>query len=143
MLFRSLLSGADRDAVVSLERELNAAIPSLIGLSTPPATQGEAGAKAISYRLASSKKKPLVIPCELASDGALLLTAFLALAHTASPGVLLIEEPENGLHPTRIEGVVQLLRRIARGDVGCGARQVIVTTHSPLLLNYADRKSVV
>ena len=66
------------------------------------------------------------------SDGLLL---FIGLATAAqlrvgTPSLVAIEEPERGIHPRRLRDVVDYFRRIAmRGT------QVIMTTHSPLLLD--------
>jgi predicted ATPase len=98
-------------------------------------------AKALDFVLAGSGPR-VTIPASQASEGALLLTAFLALIHGESPEILLIEEPENGLHPSRLKLVIELLRRISTGEVGGRPRQVIVTTHSPILLNYARPEEV-
>jgi hypothetical protein len=43
-----------------------------------------------------------------------------------SGSLLAFEEPENGVHPRRLELIVELLASLA------AERQVIVTTHSPL-----------
>ena len=72
----------------------------------------------------------------------MLLTAYLALAYGNTPEVLLIEEPENGLHPSRLKLVIDVLRKISTGEVGNRPRQVLVTTHSPILLNYAKPEEV-
>lgn len=65
------------------------------------------------------------------SAGLLMYLGFLAIIHRQdAPGVLLIEEPENGLHPLRLYEVVSLLRRLTERGA-----QVIMTTHSPDLLN--------
>ena len=72
----------------------------------------------------------------------MLLTAFLTLAYGKTPGLLLLEAPENGLHPFLLKLVIDLLRKISTGEVGNRKRQVIVTTHSPLLLNYAKPEEV-
>jgi predicted ATPase len=137
-----LISGPDRRAVVALESALNEAIPTLNGLSVPPAPGGRPGEKVIEFVLAGNGKRPITIPCELASDGAMLLTAFLTLAYSDSPDLLLIKEPENGLHPARLKDVVMLLRKIASGEIGNRPRQVVLTTHSPLLLNFAKPEEV-
>jgi predicted ATPase len=84
----------------------------------------------------------VTIPAILASEGALLVTAYLAIAYGAKHEILLIEEPENGLHPTRLEMVIKLLRDISTGAIGNKPRQVIITTHSPLLLNYVQPEEV-
>lgn len=134
-----LISGPDRTAIAELERNLNAAIPTLRGISLRTA---EAGKKSLEFVLAGPGKPLTTIPCAHASDGAMLLTAYLALAYSEQPGMLLIEEPENGLHPSRLQAVVEMLRKLSTGEVGPRPRQVILTTHSPLLLNYTKPDEV-
>jgi predicted ATPase len=71
------------------------------------------------------------------SDGTLRFLALTVMEADARSGRLLcLEEPENGMHPLRIETVIQLLRDIAVDpeeplDAGNPLRQVIVNTHSP------------
>ncbi|MEV7806162.1 AAA family ATPase [Microbispora sp. NPDC088329] len=81
------------------------------------------------------------IPSTLLSDGTLRVIALLAALHDPDhAGVLLIEEIENGLHPSRL---AELLRRIQGrvtdlDDPECGnrpLRQVILTTHSPVVVS--------
>lgn len=81
----------------------------------------------------------LLLDPDSMSTGVRLMVFFLALAyHPNPPKIMLLEEPENGLHPARMKDVMDLLRSITRGE-HCGhAAQVILTTHSPLLLNYVD-----
>lgn len=137
-----IISGPDRTAITRLEQALHEAIPTLRGIALP-AVDDTSGAKALEFVLdAPQKGPPVTIPCAQASDGAMLLTAFLALAFSDEPGILLIEEPENGLHPSRLREVVEMLRKISTGAVGNTPRQVIVTTHSPLLLNYTQPEEV-
>lgn len=137
-----LLSGPNRGAVNDMEEALRDAIPTLTGFSTPPAADKTTGEKTIDFVLAGNDRRPVTIPCDLVSDGAMLLTAFLALAYSDTPEVLLIEEPENGLHPGRLKDVIDLLRRMTTGEIGNKPRQIILTTHSPLLLNYARPEEV-
>ncbi|NJN00385.1 MAG: ATP-binding protein, partial [Aquincola sp.] len=63
------------------------------------------------------------------SEGMLYWLAFAIVEHLSAPQVLLIEEPENGLHPSRIREVVRILRKISEST------QVILATHSPLVIN--------
>ncbi|MGI5273848.1 AAA family ATPase [Nonomuraea sp. CA-218870] len=75
------------------------------------------------------------VPGRLASDGTLRVLALLAaLYDQASSGLLMVEEVENGLHPSRLG---ELLRRLARrvGATGNAWRQVILTTHSPVAVS--------
>jgi predicted ATPase len=131
----------DRSAFQALQNSLHDAIPTLQGFVLPPAGK-QTGAKALEFILSGNGQPPVTIPASLASGGALLVTAFLTLAYTQTPGLLLFEEPENGLHPFRLQMVVDLLRRMSRGEVGNRKRQIVLTTHNPLLLNYATPEEV-
>jgi predicted ATPase len=139
----AIFTGPDRTAIQRLENALHAAVPTLSGISLrtvrPPGATGIG--KALEFVLAGASP-PVTVPATHASEGALLLTAFLTLAYGDTPEVLLIEEPENGLHPTRLQTVIDLLRQISTGAVGNRPRQVIMTTHSPLLLNYLKPEEV-
>ena len=167
----ALITGYDRETALGLERSIRENIPTLRGLSlrTLPASSparlsdkekllaffqnlvsvaepqlgdGRGPVKVIDFVLAGSERPPVVIPAAQASDGALLITAFLALAYGDSPPILLIEEPENGFHPSRLQAVLELLRRITRGEVGPRPRQIILTSHSPILLNFLRPEEV-
>jgi predicted ATPase len=67
----------------------------------------------------------------LLSDGTLRFAALTAaLFQPDAPSALLVEEIENGIHPTRLRLLVELLRsRAAKGR-----SQLFVTTHSPTVL---------
>lgn len=81
----------------------------------------------------------LRIPASRASAGVRLLLFFLALVHHPKPpGIILLEEPETGIHPKRLAEVMQLVRGITKGQYGNRAAQVILTTHSPYLLDYVN-----
>jgi predicted ATPase len=65
----------------------------------------------------------------IVSEGTLRVLALCAIAVNPWGGSLLaFEEPENGVHPRRLELIAQLLLSLALEH----GRQVIVTTHSPL-----------
>ncbi len=63
------------------------------------------------------------------SEGLLYFLAFAVLQYMDSPSLLLVEEPENGLHPARVADVVRVLKEISLET------QVIMATHSPLVIN--------
>jgi len=66
------------------------------------------------------------------STGLLYYLAFAALPEAFGPvSTILLEEPENGLHPARIKQVMAVLRAFTEAH---GA-QVILATHSPLVVN--------
>jgi len=66
-----------------------------------------------------------------ASDGTLRFLGMLAALFSPEPGVYFFEEIENGLHPTRIKLLVELIRTRTRE----GKVQVVATTHSPTVLS--------
>jgi len=74
------------------------------------------------------------------SDGTLRFLALSVLElDPASDRVLCLEEPENGVHPERIPAILGLLRSISTDpqetvDEDNPLRQVIVNTHSPLVV---------
>jgi predicted ATPase len=72
------------------------------------------------------------IPARSLSDGTLRFLGQLVALRTAPPGsLLLLEEPENGLHPKRAHLLVEAMdAATATRDV-----QIIATTHSPFVLN--------
>jgi len=71
------------------------------------------------------------------SEGTLRVLALCAIAVNPWTGSLVaFEEPENGVHPRRIEVIADLLHRMAAE----GGPQVIVTTHSPTLVAAMVRK---
>lgn len=63
---------------------------------------------------------------------------FVTLAYLSNPPkLILIEEPETGVHPKRLLDVMGLLRDVTEGKHGDRA-QVVLTTHSPYLLDHVD-----
>lgn len=82
------------------------------------------------------------------SDGTL---RFLALAvmqeDPAWGGVVCMEEPENGIHPTRVRSMLALLQELAvdlkyTTDDNNPLRQVIVNTHSPEVVGLVPEGSL-
>lgn len=67
------------------------------------------------------------------SEGTLRIIALCAIAVNPWRGSLIaFEEPENGVHPRRIELIAHLLASMIEKD---SPVQVIITTHSPSLCN--------
>lgn len=81
--------------------------------------------KVVEVQLRDGKR----VAAEAMSEGMLYFLAFLASAHADRAPVLLVEEPENGLHPSRIAEVMGLLREMSK------SMQVLIATHSPLVIN--------
>ncbi len=78
----------------------------------------------------------LEVPSWSVSDGTLRMLALTLLAYIAPASrVYLIEEPENGIHPRALESVIESLSSIYEA-------QVLVTTHSPVVLSVVDPQDV-
>jgi predicted ATPase len=95
----------------------------------------------IREALSASDQRPLqaVLPAWMLSEGTRRLTALFALlARDPSPSLLCIEEIENGLDPWTVVTVLHALRSaVARGV------QVILTTHSPWLLDHVRLDEII
>lgn len=64
------------------------------------------------------------------NDGLLRILAVLAQVNSGKFSMVLLDEIENGINPEVIEKLVDLLVQTKN--------QVVVTTHSPMILNYLD-----
>lgn len=77
-------------------------------------------------------KSGLEVPSWLVSDGTLRMLALTLLPYLEQDGrIYLIEEPENGIHPTAVELVFQSLSSVYRS-------QVLSASHSPVFLRLAE-----
>jgi len=89
--------------------------------------------------LALVEKGNIRISARSVSDGTLRFLGELTALITAEKGaVLMMEEIESGLHPARASLLVEVLESVTRG----GVRQVIATTHSPLVLHALSREAL-
>ncbi len=74
-----------------------------------------------------------------ASDGTLRFLGLLAaLLGNQRSRFYFFEEPENGIHPNRLSLLLQLMEQ----EVSNGSMQIVITTHSPLLLNFLSPESL-
>ena len=76
----------------------------------------------------------------LTSDGSLRFFALVTLLNLPSemlPDVILLDEPELGLHPAAIELVAHMVKTLAK------EKQVIVATQSPLLVDVFDLDEII
>ncbi|MCB9742088.1 MAG: AAA family ATPase [Alphaproteobacteria bacterium] len=126
----SVLSGADWRRRQAIEEQLTKRVPTLDRFSVLPTPNGQ-------HRLVfllKGRSEPL--EASQVSDGALLFLAFLTiLYHPSPPAVLLVEEPENGVHPGRLRFILRMLRELTEGSHDRPPTSVLLTTHSPYLLD--------
>ena len=106
----------------ALEKALRMLLPDVDGIETDVNDLGEA-----EFRL---RENGVAIPAPVLSEGTLRLLGLLALSGAeGTPSLVGFEEPENGVHPRRIELIADLLKTSSQS----GETQYIVTTHSPIL----------
>ena len=80
------------------------------------------------------------VPGWLLSTGTLRIVALLALLrHPEPPPLIVIEEIENGLDPNSVHLIIEEIRNA----VESGRTQIIMTTHSPYLLDLLTLSHVV
>lgn len=88
-------------------------------------------------------ERPFEVPFDAlaSSDGTLRLLALLtALETMPEHGLLCIEEPEHGLHPLIFGPLLDVIREYCPPD---GTRQVLMTTHSPDVIDAAEPKEAI
>jgi predicted ATPase len=115
----------------AVEKALHTLIPRISGIESEPNNLGE-----IELRL---KEDNVPIPARLVSEGTLRILGLLAVgAAKGAPTLVAFEEPENGIHPRRIE----LVARFLETQTNLGTTQYIVTTHSPILPDLLPNESL-
>jgi predicted ATPase len=128
--FMDYLLRKERRCFDQIQKALQELVPGLkeIHIDTPkPAT------RALSFVIEDGFR----IEGRCISTGVRTLVFFVALAHHPNPpDVVLLEEPENGVHPKRLGDIIKLIRRLTQGTLGEKAVQIILTTHSPYLLDH-------
>ncbi|MCY3926182.1 MAG: ATP-binding protein [bacterium] len=128
-----VIHGLERDHPESHERwirHISEALPDVVGITTRE--REEDRHRYLVLRYAGG----LEAPSWLVSDGTLRLLALTLLAYVPDlAGLFLIEEPENGVHPRALETAIQSLSSVY------GA-QVLLATHSPLVVRLADREQL-
>lgn len=87
------------------------------------------------------------ISARVVSDGTIRLTALLtAVLDPEARGLICFEEPENGVHPQRLRQLMELLPRFSTDLRDASEqpplRQVVVNSHSPVVLASVDLRSV-
>ena len=129
--FLNTLKATDDKQFKGIERALGLLVPNIDGIDVDVSDLGE-----VELRL---REGGVSVPARVLSEGTLRMLGLLALAGVGKPPALVgFEEPENGVHPRRIELVAELFR--TRKHLGQG--QYIVTTHSPILPDLLPEESL-
>jgi predicted ATPase len=117
-----ILNNRADDALREISSGMTTLFPSLARIqlrNIPPQKQ-------VAAQLADGTR----IDAAAMSEGILYYLAYACVRAIGGGALLAVEEPETGLHPARIAQVVQILREISKTGT-----QVIIATHSPLVIN--------
>ncbi len=120
-IYEAVLS-RDRRAFAEIEADVQRHFPTVRSIWLPTAGGSMKG-------LGVTLNNGVRAQADTMSEGLLYWLAFAILPYVDPTAILLIEEPENGLHPSRIAEVMRILRAVSLRT------QVILATHSPLVIN--------
>jgi len=125
------LKSSDPLRFKGIERALHGIIPAITSIETivNPKT-GEVELSVV--------ESEVHIPAGLLSEGTLRIMGLFSISGgKENPTVVCFEEPENGIHPRRINLIAEFLKNVAEAS-----SQIIITTHSPILPDMIDNKSL-
>lgn len=135
--FLDILRDKYRDNFEAIEQDLQKCIPefSRIQLENVAATEDLEkyfGDKTFKRLGLYNPQQKITYWADELSEGTLYFLALLCIIHQPNPPkLLLLEEPEKGIHPRRIKEVVDFIFNLAQEkDI-----QVIMTTHHPYVVN--------
>lgn len=137
----ALIEELDDEGREELLEMLQSVLPDFRGIEVVRGGDVRAGNYALKENIVYKGKagrKQFSIPSWMLSEGTRRMTAiFSLLAHPRGPSLLCIEEVENGLDPIAVRKVLNHLK-----EASLRGMQVIVTTHSPWLLDDVDLRDV-
>jgi AAA15 family ATPase/GTPase len=121
------------DGFLKVREQVSRLFPSIasIGMKNIEIEKGT-----VSKMLEFQLKNGSHILAQFMSEGVLYYLTFFALQYIEPASIILVEEPENGLHPSRIKDIMTILREISK------TTQVLIATHSPLVINEMEPDEV-
>jgi AAA15 family ATPase/GTPase len=137
--FLDILQGRYRDSFVAIENDLNKCIPEFSRIELDPVeiTKDDDlfkiyGDKTFKRLGLYDNINKITYWADELSEGTLYFLALLCIVHQPNPPkLLLLEEPEKGIHPRRIKEVIDFIFQLTEDkDI-----QVIMTTHSERVLD--------
>lgn len=101
------------------------------------------------FTLEVKERAGAFLPARALSDGTLrFLTLCIMSQDPEFKGLLCFEEPENGIHPAKIQSMLELLVKLAVDPLESPSqnnpmRQLIIATHSPLLVQLTPPADII
>ncbi len=129
--FMNTMKALDRPQFQAIERAVRTILPNVDGIEVEVNDLGE-----VELRL---REAGIPVPASVLSEGTLRILGLLALTGAKdAPTLIGFEEPENGLHPRRIQLIAELFKTRA----ALAETQYIVTTHSTVLPDLIPEESL-
>ncbi len=129
--FLNTMKATDPRQFKGVEKALHMLMPNIDGIEVEVSDLGE-----VELRL---KEGGVAMPARVLSEGTLRMLGLLALTGVdQAPALVGFEEPENGVHPRRVQLIAELLKT----QQNLKRTQYIVTTHSPILADLLANESL-
>jgi len=126
-VLQELLRG---EGAAATKTEINRILESIVPATKTVSPKKHGNKLSMSFSQEWGERKKLTFDAFNMSDGTLRsLGLIMAVFQKPSPSILVIEEPEATIHPGALGAVLDLIRKAAK------TMQVVVTTHSPELLD--------
>jgi len=126
-VLQELLRG---EGATATKAEINRILESIVPATKAVTPKKHGNKLSMSFSQEWGQKKKLTFDAFNMSDGTLRsLGLIMAVFQKPSPSLLVIEEPEATIHPGALGAVLDLIRKATK------TMQVVVTTHSPELLD--------
>ncbi len=125
------LKTSNESALTDIARQLNNLLPNLIKVDVYDNKADK------QYIIKVGSEDGNEFTSQVLSEGTLRLLVLCVLQYDdKQKGLLCFEEPENGIHPFRMQAMATLLKNLSVdfNDTNMLLRQVIVNTHSPVLV---------
>ena len=120
----------DRDVFFKIENRIKEIFPFIERLNVTPTSVNRSPSVSLSLK---ERGIPQQIHYNNISDGTLRIIAFITALELKS-SLITFEEPENCIHPSLFETLVDLFKK--------SDKQLVVTTHSPYLLRWVPVDSI-
>ena len=92
--------------------------------------------RSLLFKLQESYFPEVYFPASFISDGTVNISALLIALYFEEKGLSIIEEPERNIHPHLVSKVMDMMKDASKN------KQIIVTTHSPEVVKYADIENI-
>jgi len=92
--------------------------------------------KSMLFKLRENYFRDQYLPAFLISDGTINIAALIIALYFEQKPFIIIEEPERNIHPYLIAKLINMMK-----DVSV-KKQIIISTHNPEIVKYADLKDI-